>query len=578
MRLTIRGSLLIAAQLSKDEYEIIRSWNMMRWDRSLSAMVGRIGLDLLNKLRMFGLPDELEARRREIEQLEHRTAAAKNEKHPKPLIDYPVKPAMFEHQIRGANCAVLTFGYVPENDEFKETAHHGYGFLFEIGCGKTLTAMAVTGALWKYGKAKKVLVVAPASVCGVWIKDLAEQADFPVETALMFGEKAKRLNALQRLQESRSEALKVAVINYESTWRDGLYEALRGWDPDVIIADESQRIKSHDAAQSKAMHKLGDAARFRLILSGTPIQNNAIDIFSQYRFLDPGVFGTNFYAFRNRYAILGGFNKKQIVGYRDLDELVRKEHSIAYRVTKAEALDLPEQTFENRYIQLEPPVRRLYDQIKRESYAELETGDSITAGTVLTKLLRLQQLTGGFLRTDESEQPKEIHTQKLQALMEIVEDCVDAQQKLVIFARFTAEIDLIAEAFRKKGIRASVMDGRTPTEHKTDQLGREHMSRAELVQDFQTNPETVAFIAQIQTAGLGITLHAASLAVYYSLDFNYGSYEQSTGRIHRIGQKHPCTYIHLIAEKTVDEKVMKALAAKNDIAKDLVDNWRQYFE
>ena len=140
----------------------------------------------------------------------------------------------------------------------------------------------------------------------------------------------------------------MAVINYESTWREGVFEALLDWDADMVIADESQRIKSHDAQQSRAMHQLGDKARYKLILSGTPVQNDAIDLYSQYRFLDPSVFGTNYYQFRNRYAIMGGFERRQIIGYRDMDELIRKEHSIAYRVTKEEALDLPEQTFENR--------------------------------------------------------------------------------------------------------------------------------------------------------------------------------------------------------------------------------------
>src|SRR5699024_7778700 len=119
------------------------------------------------------------------------------------------------------------------------------------------------------------------------------------------------------------------------------------------------------------------------------VQNNAVDIFSQYRFLDSSIFGTSFYAFRNKYAIMGGFDKHQIVGYREMDDLIQKEHSIAYRVTKGDALDLPEQTFENRYIQLSDADRKVYDQLKRDSYAELESGGEVSAPTVLTKLLRL---------------------------------------------------------------------------------------------------------------------------------------------------------------------------------------------
>ena len=273
----------------------------------------------------------------------------------------------------------------------------GFGYLFEMGCGKTITAVATAGAGYQLGYIKRVLIVAPTSVCAVWPKEFQDYAAFPYTIRTMLGDKAKRLKELRDLEAFPYEHLKVAVINYESVWREGIFEALQKYDADMIIADESQRIKTHDAAQSKAMHILGDKARYKLILSGTPVQNEAVDIFSQYRFLDPTVFGDNFYTFRGRYAVMGGFNRKQIVAYRDLDVLVRKEMSVAYRVTKEEALDLPEQTFEKRYITLDSKERNIYDQLRRDSFAELENGGTITATTVLTKLLRLQQFTGGFL-------------------------------------------------------------------------------------------------------------------------------------------------------------------------------------
>jgi len=258
------------------------------------------------------------------------------------------------------------------------------------------------GAGFQMGKIQRVLIVAPTSVCAVWPKEFQDYADFKYTVKLLLGTKAQRLKALDDLAAFPFRALKVAVINYESTWRDGVYEKIQEFDPDLIIADESQRIKSHDAQQSKAMHALGDKARYKMVLSGTPVQNNAIDIWSQYRFLDPTIYGTNFWAFRARYAVMGGFNRKQVVGYRDLDQLIKKEHSIAYRVTKEEALDLPEQTFENRYIALEKKERMIYDKLRRDSYAELDGGDHITATTVLTRLLRLQQFTGGFLVADDA--------------------------------------------------------------------------------------------------------------------------------------------------------------------------------
>ena len=443
----------------------------------------------------------------------------------------------------------------------------GFGFLYEMGCGKTLTAIATMGAAYQMGAIKKVLIVAPTSVCSVWPKEFDEYADFKYNVAVLLGEKQKRLATLRSLDAFPFKALRVAVINYESTWREGLYEALQEWAPDMVIADESQRIKEPSAKQSKALHRLGDLAKYKLILSGTPIQNNAIDLFSQYRFLDPTVFGTNFYAFRSRYAIMGGFDRRQIVGYKDLDKLIQKEHSIAYRVTKDEALDLPEQTFLNRYIPLEGAAKNLYDRIKRDSFAELENGGQITAPTVLTKLLRLQQFTGGFIQADEGTRPELVFKGKIDALGDILDDYViDAGKKLVIFCRFRPEIDLIGEALKKRRIKYAAIFGDIKIE-----------DRGPIVADFQNNPETKVFLAQIDTAGLGITLTAADTCVYYSVNFNYAAYSQSLARIHRIGQRNACTYIHLVVEKSIDETVLKALARKEDLAKTVVDDWRQYF-
>lgn len=497
---------------------------------------------------------------------------------PVPLVLYPVTPNMYAHQIRAANMALLAFGYSKERDDFHppKAGGAGFGLLFEMGCGKTLTAIAIAGALWKYDLAQKILVVAPSSVCSVWPKELEETASFPFAAEVLTGSKHKRLEALERLKKRKGA--QVAVINYESLWRDGIFEALEKWGPDLIIADESQRIKNHLAIQSKALHRLGAKATYRLILSGTPIQNHVIDIFSQFKFLDPSTFGSNFYAFRNQYAVMGGFNGHQIIGYKNLSTLRNRAQYVSYRVTKAEALDLPEQVFENRYVQLAPKDRSLYNRLIRESFAELDSGGEVSAPTVLTKLLRLQQLTGGFLKADDKERPERVHTAKLEALMEMVKDLMDSGQKVVVFARFTAELDLISKTLEELGIYYGRIDGQTPMQPKRCQKTGERIhSRAEVVEDFQTFDGPMVFLAQIQTAGLGITLHAASTAIFYSLDFNFANYSQALARIHRIGQHHPCTYIHIVAENTVDEKVLKALAAKEDLAKSIVDNWKEYF-
>lgn len=451
-----------------------------------------------------------------------------------------------------------------------QNVNKGFGLLFEMGCGKTLTAIAIAGAGYQMGKVERLLIVAPTSVVAVWPKELQEYAKFKYTCKTLLGEKKQRIKQIDDLLKFPFKALKVAVINYESTWRPEILEKLKEFDADMVIADESQRIKTYDAAQSKAMHELGDQARYKLILSGTPVQTAAIDIWSQYRFLDKTVFGDNFFKFRGRYAIMGGYGNKKIVGYKDLEGLIKKEHSIAFRVTKDEALDLPEQTFETRKIQFSQKEKNLYERIKKDSYAELDGGGHITATTVLTRLLRLQQLAGGFLVQDDAQKPQLVSRAKLDALGDIIEDYVIGfGKKLVIFARFIAEVKAIMELADKvlpKELKQVAIYGDIKKE-----------DRGDIVKQFQEDPKTVLFIGQIDTAGTGITLTAADTCVYYSKNFNYATYSQSLSRIHRIGQRNCCTYIDLEIEGTIDELISKALSRKEDMAKTVVDNWRDFF-
>lgn len=556
----IRGVVTIA-ELSNLDFQRLKNISGLRWNRTTRCMVGPASLNLLDGLaRYYKLPADMETKRQRLGKTRREIDAERLAEDPTPLLPYPVKANLYKHQIRGANMALRAFGALDA-----KTPGGGFGELFEMGCGKTLTTIAVAGALYNLGKIDRVLVVAPTSVCSVWPHDLNQFATFPWEARVLLGDKKKRLKALNELENWPFKALRIAVINYESTHRDGIFEALAAYKPDLIVCDESQRIKNPSAAQSKALHKLGDAAPFRMILSGTPVQNNAVDLYSQYRFLDPAVYGANFYAFKNRYCIMGGYGQHQIVGYRNMDELVEKEHSVAYRVTKEECLDLPQQTFINRYVQFTDAEQAIYEQLRKSSFLELETGENVTATTILTMYLRLMQLTGGFLTADESTRPKQVNTAKLDALADIVDDyVVDAGKKLVIFARFRAEIAAIENLLRLRKIQYGSIYGDVPMEE-----------RGKIVEDFQTNPDTKVFVAQIQTAGLGITLHAASTAVFYSYDYNYANYAQALARIHRIGQRLPVTYIHLVVDGSIDEKILAALENKEDMAKTVVDSWRE---
>jgi len=416
-------------------------------------------------------------------------------------------------------------------------------------------------------KINRLLIVAPLSVVPVWPKEFEQYADFAANVTVLEGSKEKKLTLLKAHQDAYPSALEVLAVNYESTWR--LEDELCRWKPDMIIADESQRIKAPRSNQSRAMHHLGACADYKLILTGTPVTNSPIDFWSQYQFLQPGVFDRSFYAFKGRYVMEGGYGGHEIIGYKNLKELTKKAHSIAHRVTKAQALDLPEATSQNLYCDLEPAAAKVYKQMAKNMVAELEGEKKVTAAEVIVRLLRLAQIAGGFVQPDGASKPESISTAKLSTLEEVVADLLDNGKKVVIFARFREEIKAIRELAAKltgdEGYR--LIWGDTPQE-----------DRGTFVEDFQSDPEVKIFIAQIQTAGLGITLTAADTAIFYSFDYSYANYEQAKARIHRIGQKNTCTYLHLIARGTVDETIMDALAFKKNLADELVDNWRSAFK
>lgn len=238
----------------------------------------------------------------------------------------------------------------------------------------------------------------------------------------------------------------------------------------------------------------------------------------------------------------------------------RKMHSIAYRATKTECLDLPAVTDIIRHVDLEPSALKLYRELVKDSFTELN-GQEVTAANVLTRLLRLSQLTGGFLGGDDDPKPQPVSNAKLDALTDIIETAQQEGQKLVIIARFIAEIAAIKELLDKQKIRYSAISGETK-------------DRAEQVKQFQENPDVAVFIGQIATAGLGVTLTAASTLVFYSLDYSMSNFEQAKARIHRVGQTENCSYIYLTAKGTVDEKVLTALRNKADLARSLVDDYR----
>jgi SNF2 family DNA or RNA helicase len=443
---------------------------------------------------------------------------------------------------------------VQDNGDGKKSK--GIAFFMDMGTGKTVTTIAVAGALYEDKWITKMLVVAPKSIVGVWEQEFKKWADFECIVTVLEGDSRKKASTLNHLGTA---GLQVAVVNYESAWR--LEAELFKWAPDFIVCDESSKIKNPQAKQARALHKLGVAAKFKAILTGTPITNNPLDFFSQYKFCDPDIFGNSFYSFRARYATMGGYGNKQVMGYRNLAELVTKAHSIAFRIRIEDAVDLPDKVDETRAVELSRTAQAIYKSIDEDSYAELMQGE-VTTRNVLTRLLRLSQCTGGFIRDDEGGIVQEVSRAKLDALDDILDECESAGKKAVVFARFIPEIQAIEQLLKKRNTKYAVIHGGI-----TD--------RSSQVDTFQTDPECKVFVGQLQTTGMGLTLTAASVAVFYSLDFSYANYEQSRARIHRIGQTQKCLYIHLVAKGTVDEKVMEALKSKGDVARLMVDDYKK---
>ena len=318
----------------------------------------------------------------------------------------------------------------------------------EMGCGKSLVGIAAAGILSKLSMIDRVLIVCPLSIMGVWESELSKFANFSYTATLLQGTMQKKKELLAKLPQSK---LQIVICNYESMWR--LEPELMKYRAGLIIADEGHKLKDGTSRQSKAMHRLADKADYRLLLTGTAITNKELDIFSEYRFAAPQVFGKSFYTFRGRYFYMGGYGGYVPIFKKEMQaEFLQKLHSIAYRVQKDECLDLPPITEEVRLVDLEPKAMKLYEQIEDESYADLKSAE-VTVLNVLTKILRLSQITGGHL-TDDDKSCHIVSTAKLDALSDIIDTMQNENRKLAVIARFTAELDDIETLLQK---RKSVM-------------------------------------------------------------------------------------------------------------------------
>jgi SNF2 family DNA or RNA helicase len=327
----------------------------------------------------------------------------------------------------------------------------------------------------------------------------------------------------------------------------------------MIAIDESTTIKNPGAIRTKNILSLSRYGKYKRILTGSPVTKSPLDLYTQCEFLDPWLLGhSSYYTFRTRYALMrtanfGGRSVKIVVGYKNLSELTNKLKPFSYRCLKDECLDLPKKTYMKRIIQLTPEQSKVYNQMKQLALAELN-GKVTTTATVLTQLMRLHQITCGHFKSDDGTVQK-LKNERITELINILDEI---SGKVIIWAHWKNDIETIVKEVEKKYGSDSIVTyyGDTTTEDRQKAIKQ--------IQDL-SNP-TRFLVGTPQTGGYGITLTGASTMIYYSNGYDLEKRQQSEARIDRIGQTKPMTYIDLLAEGTVDEKIVKALRKKIDIA------------
>lgn len=428
--------------------------------------------------------------------------------------------------------------------------------MFAAGMGTGKSRIAIECIVQR--GCRRVLIVCPKSVVAVWPDQFAQHCPIPfMVCAPTDGSVAARTAHARRaveLASARQDPIAV-IVNYDAVYRSGMGQWIMETRWDAVVLDESHRIKAPGGKASLFCSRLGDRVPFRLCLTGTPMPHSPLDCYAQYRFLDKRIFGTSYTLFRARYAItrpVGANPRAQmVIGYQNQDELKRKFHSLAFHVRTEDVVDLPPELDVVRPVQLGAHARAVYEQLKKEFVADFGAG-VITAGNALTRLLRLQQITSGYVRQDDSIEDGtpgalvQIDDEKQTTLLDVLEDLND-EEPVVVFCRFRHDLDAVRTVAHTLGRAVLELSG------DTNELAAWQSGAAPIL------------AVQIQSGSVGIDLTRARYAVYYSLGFSLGDYLQSRRRISRPGQTRSTINIHLIATKTVDEQVYRALQAREEV-------------
>ncbi len=417
-----------------------------------------------------------------------------------------------------------------------------------MGSGKTRTAINIIQNWYPQGNAR-VLIVCPPNVVPVWEEQIAQHAAIPWKVTLLPAGKPipKRAEmAEQAWQNTTSGVITALVCNYEAIWRNALGEWVLSKEWDVVVADESHHLRSPGSKQSLFFAKLHKRSKLRIGLSGTPLHDNPLDIYGQARFLCPEVFGTSFTNFRARYARMGGYGGYQVLGYQNLDEFYEKYKSFTFSVSADEALpDLPNIIFERRVCELNPEEQRVYASLENDLIAQIRDG-FVTVNNALTKLIKLQQVTSGYVR-DDGGIDRHVGDSKKQLLAEVLSD-LPKDEPVVVFCRFTHDLDAVHEVAKLDGRKSFELSGR----------------RREL-EEWTNSGGGEVLAVQLKAGGEGVAMYRARYAIDYSLSFSLGEYNQTRSRLQRPEQTRQVISIALVAAGTVDEKIYKALKQKEKV-------------
>jgi SNF2 family DNA or RNA helicase len=452
------------------------------------------------------------------------------------------------------NYSFKTKPYDYQIASFNFLQRENLGALFlEMGLGKSKIVIDVFSEKLLKKEISKILVIAPNSILEKWEREILQHSPYPgIKIEVLRGAKGKRLELLKK--ESHC-----FILNYESC--DTLFEGLSAKHFDMIICDESTKIKNPSAKRSKALYKLSERIKYRYILTGQPVPRNWVDIFGQFKFLDPTILGPYITPFKRRYCQLGGFNGYQVVGYQNVSELKQLIYSKGIRFKKDDCLSLPSRTFVEIPLNMTEVQSKLYKEMKRDLMTEFK-GKITTAAQVLTKIVRLSQITSGFLHNTEGDYQVLEKIPKIEATLELLGEA--PEDKWVIWTNFVLEGKLLKSAIEKEGYSAEVISGEVKATR-----------RAEIFESFQNGaiqngamPQIL--ICQTSIGGLGLDMTAANRAIYYSNSYNLEFRQQSLERLHRIGQTKKVTYYDLLMIGSIDLTVLNCLKKKTDMAEVLL--------